>query len=249
VTTSISDNAPERPDLDIDLDRVWSRVATATLARQPGRVERGIAWALGSPGLARAVVTTPSLLTSWLLASAVVLGLGVLVTAGSGDPWFALLAPALAGAGVAYAYGPGIDPAYELSQTMAVSDRMVLLARVVAVCALNAISGMVATLVTAQAAGLTFGWLLPMTMVASLALAAATLTRSANIGVAAALAGWTLVVFTSAARANNWIAAVQPDLLSGLSLFYVIATVLCGLLAATATSGRVGVGKRVWQWR
>ena len=48
-----------------------------------------------------------------------------------------LLAPAIAGAGIAYAYGPGVDPAYELSMSMAVSDRMVLLARVLAIFAID----------------------------------------------------------------------------------------------------------------
>ena len=116
--------------LDVDLGRVWTVVAGEVMATPVGRVERFAGWLLHSPGLARAIVATPSLVLSWLLASAVVLAVGVVVTAvsGSGTPWVALLAPALAGAGVAYAYGPGIDPAFELSQTMAVPDRLVLLA-------------------------------------------------------------------------------------------------------------------------
>ena len=57
----------------------------------------------------------------------------------------ALLAPAFAAAGIAYAYGPGMDPAWELSQSMAVSDRMVLLVRALAVFALNAALGLAAT--------------------------------------------------------------------------------------------------------
>ena len=57
----------------------------------------------------------------------------------------ALLAPAVAAAGIAYAYGPGIDPAWELSWSMAVSDRMVLLVRAVAVFGLNAVLGLAAS--------------------------------------------------------------------------------------------------------
>ena len=102
----------------------------------------------------------------------------------------ALLAPAVAGAGIAYAYGPGIDPAWELSRSMAVSDRMVLLVRALAVFGLNALLGLVASAASGAAAAVTFGWLVPMTAVCALALAAATLTRSANVGVLAGLAGW-----------------------------------------------------------
>ncbi|MDQ2829628.1 MAG: hypothetical protein M3Y74_11330, partial [Chloroflexota bacterium] len=180
--------------LDVDLERVWLSVAATVWTRRPGIVERLAARLLGSPGLARALVTTPSLLLSWLLASAIILAIGVLVTRGTGLPWVPLLAPALAGAGIAYAYGPGIDPAFELSQSMAISDRLVLLVRALAVFGLNAVLGGIASLVTSGAAGLTFDWLLPMTMVSALALAAATSARNANVGVAAALAAWALIV-------------------------------------------------------
>src|ERR671930_247621 len=87
---------------------------------------------LRSPGLARALVTTPSLLVGWVTATAVVLVAGMLATLGTGTPYVALVAPAVAAAGIAYAYGPGIDPAWELSCGTAVSHRMVLLTRALA---------------------------------------------------------------------------------------------------------------------
>jgi hypothetical protein len=224
--------------LDIDLDRVWTGIAAETLAEQPGAVERFAAWALHSPGLARAIVTTPSLVMSWLIATAVVLGVGVLATAGSGEPWFALVAPVLAGIGVAYAYGPGIDPAFELTQTMAVSDRMILLARVLVIFGQNALAGVLATLVTASAAGMTFGWLLPMTTVAAIALAASTLAQSANVGVGAAVAGWALIVLGTAYDAGNLLTAVEPNRLTYLVPVYLLMTLCFGFLAYYATSGR-----------
>ena len=123
---------------DVDLHRVWLGVAAEVWSRRPGPVERLAGRALRSPGLARALVTTPSLLLGWVIASAAVLAAGLFATLGTGTPYVALFAPAVAAAGIAYAYGPGIDPAWELSQSMAVSDRMVLLVRVLAVFALNA---------------------------------------------------------------------------------------------------------------
>ncbi len=219
--------------LDVDLDTVWIGVAAEVWARPVGAVERLAGRLLGSAGLARALVTTPSLVVSWIVASAVVLTVGVLVTRSTGTPWVALLAPALAGAGIAYAYGPGIDPAFELSQTMAVSDRMVLLVRALAVFGVNALLGVLASLVAAGAQGITLGWLAPMTAVAALALATATLARSANVGVAAALAGWLIVVLASSIPTGDLATAVAQG---NLAPAYALATLACLSAALYLTS-------------
>ena len=144
---------------DVDLDRVWTGVAAQVWRREPGPLERMATRLLRSPGLARALLTTPSLLAPWLIASVVVLGAGTIATAGTGEPLAWLLAPALAATGIAYAYGPGIDPAWELLCSMAVSDRMVLLVRALAVFAVNAALGLAASAASGAAAAVTFGWL------------------------------------------------------------------------------------------
>jgi hypothetical protein len=185
-------------------------------------------------------VTTPSLVLSWIVASAVVLGIGVVVTRTTGTAWDALLAPGLAGIGIAYAYGPGIDPAFELSQTMATSDRLVLLVRGLTVFAVYAALGVIASLFTATASGITLGWLVPMTTVSTLALAAATLARSANVGVAIGLAGWGLVVLGSAVGTHDLsTAVVQPALVPG----YLTATIFLLALALYATSKGRPIGR------
>src|SRR6266480_5861683 len=181
---------------EVDLDRVWLGVAAAVWQRRPGRLERLAGRLLRSPGLARALLTTPSLLVPWLIASVVVLAAGAVATLSTGKPLVALLAPAVAAAGIAYAYGPGIDPAWELSQSLTVSDRMVLLVRALAVFALNAALGLAASALSGAAAALTFGWLVPMTAVSALALAAAVVTRSASAGAAAGLAAWAITVLS-----------------------------------------------------
>lgn len=232
-------NAPQ----DVDLDRVWFGVAAEINAPAVGPVEALAARVLRSPGLARALTTTPSLVLSWLFASVVVLAVGVLATSGTDVAWVSLLAPALAGVGIAYAYGPGIDPAFELSQTMAISDRMVLLARALAVFGVNALLGIVASLVTSLTVDLTLGWLLPMTTVAAFGLAASTLTRSANVGSAAALAGWAIFVLAGAYRTGNITAAVERDALIPV---YLIGTAICVGVTLYATSGSRG-GRLEWQ--
>ena len=200
--------------------------------RRPGLVERAAGRLLRSPGLARALVTTPSLLLPWLIASAVVLGAGAAATLSTGRPLVALVAPAVAGAGIAYAYGPGIDPAWELSRSMAVSDRMVLLVRALGVFALDAVLGLAASAASGAALGITFGWLVPMTAVCSLALAAATVARSANAGVAAGLSGWTIMVLSTEVAGGRFTAAISN---SALVLPYLVFAAVCGAIALQAT--------------
>jgi hypothetical protein len=219
--------------LDVDLDRVWTQVAAEVWSERVSPVEYLARRLLGSPGLARALATTPSLVVSWIMASAVVLGIGAVITRTTGTAWVSLLAPGLAGIGIAYAYGPGIDPAFELSQSMAISDRLVLLVRGLTVFAVYAALGLIASLFTLDATGITLGWLVPMTTVSALALTTATLTRSANVGVAIGLAGWALVVLGSAVNSHDLSTAVlQPALVPG----YLAGTILLLALALYATS-------------
>jgi hypothetical protein len=217
---------------DVDLDRVWLGVAAEVWRRQPGLVERLAGRALRSPGLARALVTTASLLPGWVIASAVVLAAGAFVTLGTGTPLVPLFAPAVAAVGIAYAYGPGVDPAWELSQSMAVSDRMVLLVRVVAVFALNAALGLVASAASGTAAAVTFGWLVPMTAVSALALAAATVTRSAGVGVLIGLTAWALTVMSAYTGSGQLATAVVS---SSLVFPYLAVAAVGGAVAWFAT--------------
>lgn len=232
--------APDDGGADgVDLDRVWLGVAAEVWRREPGRIERLAARLLRSPGLARALLTTPSLLLPWLVATVVVFGAGAVAAAGTGQPVVALAAPGLAGAAVAYAYGPGLDAAWELSRTMAVSDRMVLLARVLAVFAVNAALASIASAVSPAAAGIAFGWLVPMAAVSAFALAVATVAGSANTGVGAALAVWALTVVGSQSATGRLAAAVTG---SALVLPYLAVAACC--VAVVLHSTRTTKGTR-----
>lgn len=221
-----------RGPVDVDLGRVWAGVAAEVWQRRPRLVERLASLLTGSPGLARALVTTPSLLLAWVIATVVVLASGALATLGTGTAYVGLFAPALAAAGIAYAYGPGIDPAWELSQSMAVSDRAVLLARALAVFGLNAALGLVASAASGVATAVTFGWLVPMTAVSALALAAATLARSANVGVAVGLSGWAITVLGAQAASGSYTVAFAS---TSLFLPYLLFAAMCGAVAWYAT--------------
>ncbi len=226
----LAEHGPE--PRDVDLGRVWLGVAAEVWRRRPGPVERLAGRLLRSPGLARALVTTPSLLIGWIIATAVVLAAGIAATLGTGTPYVALVAPAVAAAGIAYAYGPGIDPAWELSCSMAVSDRMVLLTRALAVFGLNAALGLAASAASGTAASVTFGWLVPMTAVCALALAVATWTRSANAGAAAGVAGWLITVLSGRVASGHFAAAVTDTV---LFLPYLAVGAGCAMVALYAT--------------
>jgi hypothetical protein len=222
---------PESAPRDVDLDQVWLGVAAHVWRRRPGWLERFAGWVLRSPALARALLTTPSLLLGWVIATVVVLAAGVAATIGTGHPYIALAAPAAAGAGIAYAYGPGIDPAWELSQSMAVSSRMVLLVRALAVFGLNATLGLAASAASGAVTAVTFGWLVPMTAVCALALAAATVSRSAYFGVAVGLSGWMITVLSG--QAAGRLTAVITS--SSLTLPYLAFAAACVAVALYAT--------------
>jgi hypothetical protein len=211
--------------LDVELHRVWTAVAAVAWAPKGSALERIAARLLRSPGLARALVTTPSLALAWLVATAAVLVIGVVVSVGAGTPLVPLLAPALAGAGISFAYGPGTDPAHELVAGMPVNDRMVLLARAIAVFGVNAGLGALASLLVPAAAGVTWLWLVPMTAVAALCLAAATMSGSAAIGLLTGLTGWTVTVLGTGMGSDTGVqAAVSAH---PLMLAYLIVTVIC----------------------
>jgi len=240
------------PD-DVDLDRVWTNVAAEVWRRQPRRLERTAARLLKSPGLARALFTTPSLLLPWVIASAVALAAGALAQAGAGQPLVWLIAPAVAAVGIAYAYGPGVDPAWELSCSCAVSDRMVLLTRAVAVFAVNALLGLAASAVAlgtraeADTAQVTFAWLLPMTAICALALAVAVAARSASAGAGAGVAVWIILVLASGAASQSGTpGAVNPHLTAAITdarlyLPYLAAAACCAAVVIFATRPQRGI--------
>jgi hypothetical protein len=231
-------NDPGRPPpaLDspdgVDLDRVWAAVAAEVWRRHPDWVERTAARLLRSPGLARALVTTPSLLLPWLISTVAAFGVGALVSLGPGQPLVWLIAPGVAAVGIAFAYGPGTDPAWELSLSCAVPDRMVLFARGTAVFAVNAALGLLASTVSGAAAALTFGWLVPMTAVCALALAVSVTVRSASVGAGAGVAAWTITVLASQ-TASGQAAAAATNV--HVYLPYLAVAVCCAAITGYAT--------------
>ena len=71
-----------------------------------------------------------------------------------------------------------------------------------------------------------------MTAVCALALAAATVARSANVGVAVGLTGWAITVLASQRAAGHLTAVVSN---SALVLPYLVFAACCGAIVLYAT--------------
>jgi hypothetical protein len=232
----------DSPD-SVDLARVWTGVAAEVWRRHPRWPERVAARLLRSPGLARALLTTPSLLLPWLISTVVVFGVGALVSLGPGQPLVWLLAPAVTAVGIAFAYGPGVDPAWELSCSMVVSDRLVLLTRAVTVFAINAALGLVASAAPGAIAALTFGWLVPMTAVCALTLAIAVAARNALVGASGGVAAWIILVLARYAASASRPGASLSGAVTNAHLYlpYVAVAVCCAAAVIYATRPQRGL--------
>jgi hypothetical protein len=129
---------------------------------------------------ARLLAATPALRGSWLLAVAAVLAFAVLAAWTSpgqdGNLAFLCVAPLLPLAGIAAAYGPGIDPTYEIGLAAPLRSFRLLLLRAVAVLGTATLLAAVASLTLPQLGWSTAGWLLP-----SLGLTAASLALATTV--------------------------------------------------------------------
>lgn len=247
--------------LDIDLGRVWSGITGEMWASPVSRIERIATGLLSSPALARALVSTPSLVFSWMLASAILFAIGAFVTGMTGTPIVPLVAPVIAAAGVSFAYGAGVDPAYELARTMPTSARMILLVRVVVVLATNVALGGVASLIAPSVSGVTLSvtlwWLLPMLAIALLGLALATVTRSATIGSVGALSVWGTIVMAAeisrpgASRTEIGSAVAESTLVAAAPLYGLLAAasvfVIVWMSADITSAARRAAGRAASQ--
>ena len=116
-------------------EQVWARIQLEMDAPQPGPLEALLLRVGFSEHLARLLAATPSLSFSWLGALALMLAFTVVAAhqIPRGDWFFLLLAPLLPVAGVAAAFGPVVDPTYEIGLASPMSSLRILLIRTTAV--------------------------------------------------------------------------------------------------------------------
>jgi hypothetical protein len=180
----------------LDLGYVWDGVAAELDAPRPGLLERVLVAVGVRPGLARFTAVTPSLRLGWLLANALVLVLvawPLALKPATGWPSGVLLvAPLMAAAAVAFAYGPAVDPAYEAVAATPLSPLRALLVRLAAVLVANTLLAGAVDLALGGR-GPRAGWLLPMCAAALLAVLVASRWAPA-VGAAAGMGAWALVL-------------------------------------------------------
>jgi hypothetical protein len=189
----------------LDLDYVWQGVAAEFDAPRPGLLERVLVAVGVRPALARFTAITPSLRLGWLLANLMVLLLVALpLTLRPAASWpsaVLLVAPLLAAAAVAFAYGPAADPAYEAVAATPLSPVRALLVRLAAVLVANSLLAGAVDLVLGGD-GPRAGWLLPMTVAALLAVLVAS-RWTPMVGAVAGMGAWLLVL-------ASWKVSQQP---------------------------------------
>jgi hypothetical protein len=180
------------------LDRAWAGVVEALDAPRPGIVER-VLLSLGvRDHVSRLLAATPSLSLSWFAAEAIALGFAVIAAnAAAADArgdlgllLFLVVAALLPVGGVAVAYGPGVDPTYEVAQSSPMRSYRLLLIRSTAVLVSTVVFASVAALALPALDWSAAAWLLP-----SLGMTLATL----------ALSTWVRPLVAAGAVALAWV--------------------------------------------
>jgi hypothetical protein len=141
------------------------------------------------------------------LATALVMTLGVFVTLATAQPQvtieslpFVYIAPIVAAIGLAFLYGPGLDPASEIEVATPTSPRLVFLTRLMLVFGFNLGLGLIGTLLLAvghtnfSAWPLIESWLAPMACLSALTVLGSVLFVDPLISTAAGLLAWGIFV-------------------------------------------------------
>jgi len=196
------------------LEMVWSRVREQVQAPSPSLVERLLTGLGLSAPDARIVAAAPSLRTSWLLGLAVTLGFVGLGTANGGTrglAFFLLVAPLVPVAGVAFAYGPDVDPSYEVGVAVPYSAARLLLLRSAAVLATSLPLVLGASLLVPALSLSAVTWLFPALAFTVVVLAASTWIRPTVAAVSLGIA-WACAVGVAAVGRDPY-AVLAPSLL------------------------------------
>ena len=196
------------------LDLVWTRIQEQVQAPVPTLVERVLIRLGVSEPDALLVAVAPSLRASWLFGLAITLGFVGLSAAYGGSrglALFLLVAPLVPVAGVAFAYGPDVDPAYEVGVAVPYSAARLLLLRTSAVLATSLPLVLAAALLVPALSWTVVSWLLPALAFTAVMLAASTWTRPTVTGVGLGIV-WVCAV-GSAAIDDNPAAVLDPPLL------------------------------------
>jgi hypothetical protein len=212
------------------LEMIWARIRDQAQSPAPGFVERMLRRFGLSATDSLLVSVAPSLRTSWLLSLAVTLGFVGLSAKYGGSPgliFFVLLTPLIPVAGVAFAYGPDVDPAFEVGLATPYSAARLLLLRTVAVLMTSLPVVLVAALLAPAWFSISAWCLVPALSFTAITLAGCTWARPAVTGVGLGIAWFSTV---GAAVLHHALAVVvSPALLLVYAVIGLLAVIVLRL--------------------
>jgi hypothetical protein len=210
------------------LEQVWAEIQEVVDAPHGGPVEVLLVRLRVSDHVARLLAATPSLTLSWLSAVGLALAFAVVAAYESerGLLVFLALAPLLPLAGVAAAYGPGLDPTYEIGLASPVRSFGLLLIRSAAVLTTTTALAGLAALALPQLDWRAAAWLLPALGLTVLGLALATYVSPLWASGALAFLWIAFVTVTAAAADDRFTAFRAPAQAAFVALSVAAALVV-----------------------
>jgi hypothetical protein len=160
------------------LDANWRAITAELDAPARSKLERVLLMLRMPESIARTLVATPALRRAWFVATGVALlfGLGAADTSKPGASLLMLLAlaPMVPVVGVTLAYGPGSDPAHEVTVATPMSGLRLVLLRSAAVVACSIGAAGIATLLLRDKTWMSIAWLIPSLALPAVCLALST---------------------------------------------------------------------------
>lgn len=209
------------------LEQVWGEIRNTVDAPRRGPLETLLVRLGVSDPRARLLAATPSLSASWLVAVALSLAFAALAAqqGARGLLVFLVVAAFLPLAGVAAAYGPGIDPTYEIGVAAPVNGFHLVLVRAVVVLATTATLAGLAALTLPRVGWLAAAWIVPSLALTVLSLALATyLAPLVAAGSVAIL--WTTIVVATTRLADDRLVAFGPKAQIALLILLAVAALV-----------------------
>jgi hypothetical protein len=160
------------------LDANWRAIVAELDAPARSKLERVLLMLRMPESIARTLVATPALRRAWFVATGVALlfGLGAADTTKPGASLLMLLAlaPMVPVVGVTLAYGPGSDPAHEVTLATPMSGLRLVLLRSTAVVACSIAAAGIAMLLLRDKTWMSIAWLVPSLALPAVCLALST---------------------------------------------------------------------------
>jgi hypothetical protein len=209
------------------LEAVWARIRDRVEAGRPPAVERLLLRLGASETDALLVASAPSLRASWLFGLAATLAfaaLGAFWGGPEGVAVFLLVAPLVPMTGVAFAYGPDVDPSFETALAAPYPAARLLLLRTAAVLVTSLPLTLLAGLAAPDLSWSGVSWLLPALAFTAVVLAGSTWARPGAVAVVLGI-GWMAAV-GSASLAREPVAVLAPVLLLTYAVLGVAAVVV-----------------------